>query len=225
MGSGAQPILRIPLILFAIADLAMLGSRLWPWPNVLAALPPNGAAGIDPAVCLLAYAGIFFWLGGNRHDPFQKALGFGAWLGFLGGLLLVAEILIKAQAAAAGDPAQSVLWTRGLFIGAVLLWGVAGLSGARATGNDGVGMTSGLWSAMVSGLMAAAAALGQMSVSVAPPASQNPWNQYEGLAIGNYATQTLVHSLNSVTFYLLVGPLMGAAAGLLFALFGNKGKA
>ena len=58
MGSSAQPLLRIPLILLAIADLAMLGSRLWPWQDVVSTLPLNGATGIDPVVCLLAYIGI-----------------------------------------------------------------------------------------------------------------------------------------------------------------------
>jgi hypothetical protein len=225
MGSSAQPLLRIPLILLAIADLAMLGSRLWPWQDVVSTLPLNGATGIDPVVCLLAYIGIFFWVGGNRQDPLQKSLGFGAMLGFLGVLLLVAEILVKAQAATVEDGAQPGQWTKALLLGAILLWGVAGLNAARATGNNGVGLLSGLWSAMVSALMAAATLLGQMFVAGPQPASQDPWKQYEGLAIGNYATQALVHSLNSVTFFLLVGPLMGAAAGLFFAFFGNKGKA
>jgi hypothetical protein len=36
--------------------------------------------------------------------------------------------------------------------------------------------------------------------------------------------QSLVHSLNSVTFYLLVAPLAGAALGMLFALFAQSSK-
>jgi hypothetical protein len=78
---------------------------------------------------------------------------------------------------------------------------------------------------MVSCLMACAAVLAEMYFSGPPPASPDPWKQYEGLAIGNPATQALVHSLNTATGFLLIGPLVGSVAGLLFAFFGQTKKA
>ena len=55
-----------------------------------------------------------------------------------------------------------------------------------------------------------------------PPLTQDPWKQYQGLAIGNQATQVLVHSLLTATGFLLIGPLIGGAVGLIFALFGQN---
>ncbi len=222
MGSGAQPTLRFPLMLLAIANLAILGVRLWPWQDV-PNLPLNGAAGIDPAVCLLGYMGIIFWFGRNTQEPMQRALGTGTLLGILGGCLLVAEILLQGHAAAQ-DVATPSLAIKGLFAAAGILWGVAGLRSMRLTGNAGIGMLCGAWSALASSLMAATALLTQVYYAAPPPESSDPWKQYEGLAIGNPAIQGLVHTLNSVTFFLLVGPLAGAAIGLFFAFFGQKGK-
>jgi hypothetical protein len=65
----------------------------------------------------------------------------------------------------------------------------------------------------------------RMTVPGPPPVSNDPWKQYEGLAIGNDTMQALVLSLNSTTFYLLVCPLAGGMIGLFFALFGQKEKA
>ncbi|MGA2807347.1 MAG: hypothetical protein ABSE87_04380 [Terracidiphilus sp.] len=220
MGSGARPTLRFPLMLLAIANLAVLGARLWPWQDV-PNLPLNGATGIDPAVCLLGYIGIIFWFGSNSQEPMQKALGTGTSLGFLGGCFLVAEILLKGHAPDANAP--SVV-TMGLFAAAGVLWGIAGLRAMRLTGNAGLGMLCGAWSALTSCLMAATAVLTQVYYTAPPAESPDPWKQYEGLAIGNPAMQGLVHSLNSVTFFLLVGPLAGAAIGLFFAFFGHKGE-
>jgi hypothetical protein len=219
MSSGAQPILRIPLTLLALADLALLGKLLWPWPEVLS-LPLNGATGIDPVVILVCYIVLIFWIVGSFQNSIGKALQSASLLGLLAGLLLVAEIFFKSHAE---DPAQVETLTGILFAVVALLWGIAGLRSAQTTGNSGLGMISGIWSAMVSGLIAAAAILGQALYDGPPPPSQDPWRQYEGLAVGNPATLALVSTLNSTTFYLLVGPLVGAAIGLFFSLFA-KGK-
>lgn len=222
MGSGARPTLRFPLMLLAIANLAILGARLWPWQDV-PNLPLNGATGIDPAVCLLGYIGIIFWFGSHSQEPMKTALGTGTTLGFLGGCFLVAEILLKGRAATPDASAPSLV-TMGLFAATGALWGIAGLRAMRLTGNAGIGMLCGAWSALTSSLMATAAVLTQVYYAAPPAESPDPWKQYEGLAIGNPAMQGLVHALNSVTFYLLVGPLAGAAIALSFAFFGHKDK-
>src|ERR1039457_7138738 len=74
MGSGAPFTFRIPLILLAIANLAVLGMRLWPWQQVVLNLPLNGATGIDPAVCLLTYVFMLFWIAVSQSRVTQKAL-------------------------------------------------------------------------------------------------------------------------------------------------------
>jgi hypothetical protein len=220
MSSGAQPILRIPLALLALADLALLGKLLWPWSEV-PSLPLSGATGIDPAVILVAYIGLILWAAGNFHGAIRKALHTSALLGLLAGLLLAVEILFKSVGE---DSAQVSMLTWILFAAVALLWGIAGLRGAQATGNSGLGMISGIWSAMVSGLIAVATILTQALFAGPPPASQDPWRQYEGLAVGNPATQALVSALNSTTFYLMVGPLVAAVIALFFSLFAKRKK-
>jgi len=222
MGSGVQPILRTPLVLLAMANLMLLGMRLWPWQDVVN-LPGNGTVGIDPAVCLAAYIGIIFMIGSTRQVHTREALGTGTLLGLLGGAVLVGEILLRAQAASQ-DSIPPALWTRGPMVAAVLLWGIAGFRAGRATENGVIGMLAGTWSAMVSCLMAATAVLAEMYLAGPPPVSQDPWKQYEGLAIGNSATQALVHSLNSTTAFLVIGPLAGATIGFLLSSFGANRK-
>jgi hypothetical protein len=222
MGNSAQPILRTPLILLAIANLTILGMKLWPWQDV-ANLPGNGTVGIDPAVCLVTYIGIVFLVGRTRQENTRSALGAGALLGLLGGAILVGGILLKAQAVSQNS-IPPVRWTNGLKIAAVLLWGIAGRRATRATGNSTIGMLGGTWSAMVSCLMASTAVLAEMYYAGPPPVSQDLWKQYEGLAIGNVTTQALVHSLNSATGYLVIGPLAGCAIGFFLSMFGASRK-
>jgi len=214
MGSGALPILRTPLILLAAADLAVLAFHLRPWSQI-PSLPGNGATGIDPLVCLVAYIGLFLWLGGSRAQEARRALGAATLLGFIAGLALVAQIAIGARLP---FPQAGPLETRFLsFTIAAILCGIAGLRGARAVGNVALGLLCGLWSAMVSCLMACAAVLAEMGRVAAAPISSDPWKQYEGLAVGNQAMQSLVHSLDMARAYLIIGPLVGASVGLIFA--------
>jgi hypothetical protein len=223
MGASAQPTLRIPLILLAVANLVILGLRLWPWQEVLN-LPANGTTAIDPAVCLAGYIVFLLFVGGNRHVPIQKALSAGAMLGLLAGVILVAQVMLKTQFADSVSSHPRLLQI-GFLVLAGVVWGIAGLRGAKVGGNAGIGMLSGLWSAMVSGLMASTIVLAQLYFAAVPvQQTTDPWKQYEGLAIGNPATQALVNSLNSATFFLLIGPLAGAGVGLLFAFFGQTGK-
>jgi hypothetical protein len=77
---------------------------------------------------------------------------------------------------------------------------------------------------MVSGLVACAAILAELYLAGSTQDSGDPWKQYQGLAIGNTATQGLVHALNSATAFLLLGPLVGAIVGVVFAFFGQSRK-
>ena len=50
-------------------------------------------------------------------------------------------------------------------------------------------------------------------------------DSYQGLAIGTPAMQSLVHSLDTISGFLLIGPLIGCIAGAIFASFGKPKKA
>jgi hypothetical protein len=215
MGTGSPLFLRIPLILLAAANLAILGQRLIPWYDVLN-LPVNGTTGIDPIVVLLAYIGLFIWISSTRSQAYLKGLMTATLVGLLAGILLIAEVMLGVR-----TPGQPGLAQIGLLVAAGILTGVAGLLGSRTTGNPGNGIVFGVWCAMVSCLMACTAVLLQINVAAPRVLTQDPWKQYQGLAIGNQATQVLVHSLLTATGFILIGPLIGGALGLAFALFGQ----
>lgn len=216
-------IFQTPLILMVLADLAILGYRLWPWDQVTA-LPGNGATGIDPAVTLLAYLGISWWIGSARNDSARRCLLLAAGFGVFAGLLLAAAVLISGRPGAA-ESGQGHGLQYGLMAGAVILWGIGGTRGVRAGYGSGFAVLCALWAAMVSCLMAFAALIGGSFYSYAPGQTADPWKQYQGLAIGSEATQALVETLLTATGYLLLGPLVAVFAGLLFARFTKPAKA
>lgn len=219
MAVAAPQTFRFPLVLLAAINLAVLGILLWPWQDALN-LPVGGTTAIDPAVSLFAYMGLIYWISSGIKEPTQKALSTAALIGIGAGLLLVIRVLVGVRTAIQPGYLQPAL----LGI-AVILWGISGLRGSREAGNAGMGALSGLWSAMVSGLMACAAILAELYLAGPAPDSPDPWKQYQGLAIGNTVTQGLVHSLNAATAFLLLGPLAGAIVGLIFAFFGQTQKA
>jgi hypothetical protein len=213
MRARTPPTLRTPLILLAVANLALLGVRLWPWSLVMS-LPGNGATAIDPAVSLLGYVGLIPWVVGSLQGAGKKALATASMIGLGAGTLLVVQVAAGAQTAT-----PSVWVEVGLPVAAALLWGIAGIRGARLAGSAGVAMLAGAWSAMVSCLMASTVVLAESFRSNLPPLTTDPWQQYQGLAIGPPATQALVHSLNTVTGFLLIGPILGCVFGLGFTFF------
>jgi hypothetical protein len=222
MASGTPPTFRIPLILLAIANLVLLGMRLWPWQDVFN-LPLNGATGIDPGVALVGCIVLLFWVGNTQNRATRSGLSSAALIGLLGGVLLVGEILLTAQPASDANH-RAVLLSRALLVGAALLWGIAGYRGSRVSNDATLGLLSGAWSAMTSCLMACTAVLLEMFQASPAPVTTDPWKQYEGLAIGNAATQSLVNSLNTGLAFLLLGPMIGAALGLVFGLFAQTDK-
>ena len=92
MELSRRSILRTPVILLALLNLTILGIRLWPWQNVMS-LPGNGTTGVDPAITLLAYVGLGFWIGSARQAESRKALFSAALLGMVAGLFLVAQVV------------------------------------------------------------------------------------------------------------------------------------
>src|SRR5271165_3944562 len=97
MASGA-PTLRIPFILLSTANLAVLGLRLWPWQEVVS-LPGNGTTAFDPAIALLGYIGLIFFMTDNRKEPGPDPMSTGTMMGLLAGAVLVAQVLLQARTA------------------------------------------------------------------------------------------------------------------------------
>jgi hypothetical protein len=223
METSGQPTLRTPIVLLALVNLALLGVRLWPWQNVMN-LPGNGTTGIDPAVTLAAYAGLGFWIGNMRTAASKKSLFSAAMMGVLAGAFLVALVLAASQQTAEETSAPDNLQI-GLAVCATLVLGAAGWRAARAGNTVGFSVVCAIWASMVSCLMAVTVILAQFYFRSAPAESPDPWKQYQGLAIGTPAMQDLVHSLNAVTGFLLLGPIVGCIAGTIFAAIGSPKKA
>jgi hypothetical protein len=218
MSSAAPSTLRTPLLLLAATNLAVLGMRLWPWPEILN-LPGNGTVGFDPAIILLIYMGLIAWINSGAKPLFLKALSAAAIMGLPAGVLLAAYVYLEIQ-----PVAHPPILQPGLLGAAALFCAIGGLRGSKIEGNAGMGMICGTWSAMVGSLIGCAAVLAAMYMAGAPAEVSDPWKQYQGLAIGNTETQALVHSLNMATEFLLVGPLAGGVLGVIFAFFGQNQK-
>ncbi len=219
-----QPTLRTLIILLAVVDLAVLGMRLWPWSEVMG-LPGNGATGIDPAITLVGYTGLAFWIGTAREEPSRKSLFSAGWLGVLAGMFLVAQVVLATQQSSQDSPGGLDRVQIGLMACAAVVIAIAGLRTSRAGFTIGFSTVCSLWASMVASLMAVAAVLGETYRGTGAAASSDAWKQYEGLAIGSQALQDLVHALDTITGLLLVGPLIGCIAGAIFASFGKREKA
>jgi hypothetical protein len=220
MATRRQPTLRTLIMLLALVNLAMLGLRLWPWTEVMS-LPGNGTTGIDPAVTLAAYFGLAYWIGTAREDESRKALFSAASIGLVAGLLLVVAVVAAARKAAADVSAGPDRMEMALLACAAVVIGFAGLRTAKAGHTMAFSTVCGLWAAMVACLMAAAAVLAETYLAAGPGESSDPWKDYQGIAIGTPAMQSLVHSLDTISGLLLIGPLIGCIAGAVFASFGK----
>ncbi len=218
----SHPTFRALLVLFAILDLVLLGIRLWPWQNILS-LPEGGATAIDPAATLVAYIGLAFLIARVQEPAAKRFLFSSAILGVLGGLLLAGYVLVSGHAGA-GDVAPNQYMQIGLLVATAIVWGFAGMRAARAQESIGFSVICSVWSAFVSCTMAFAAVMGQVYVVAVPAESSDPWKQYEGLAVGSAAMQSLIQSLNTATGFLLIGPLVAIVAGAVFATLGQPRK-
>ena len=221
----SQPsILRTPIILLALCNLTVLGIRLWPWQNAMS-LPVNGTAGLDPAIALVAYVGLGFWIGTAHEDDSRKSLFSAALLGIVAGLFLVAQVVIAARQTADDPAAATARLQIGLLVCAAVVLGIVGLRTAKAGFPAGFSTVCAIWAAMVACLMAVTAVLAETYLSPGQGESSDPWKDYQGLAIGTPAMQSLVHSLDTIAGFLLIGPLVGAIFGAVFASFGKPKKA
>jgi len=155
----------------------------------------------------------------------RKSLFSAACLGVLAGIFLVAQVVVATQQAAQDSAAGPDRVQIALLGCAALVIGVAGFRAARAGQKIGFSTACAIWASMVACLIAVTAILAQTYRGTGAGESTDAWKAYEGLALGTPATQGMVHSLDTITGFLLIGPLIGCIAGALFASFGSRKKA
>jgi hypothetical protein len=217
MHMSRPSILRTPVILLALANLIVLTARLWPWPNFVAL----GTTSMDPAITLAAYIGIAFWIGTARESDSRKALFSAALLGIVAGLFLAAQVALSVRQAADDPSAGPDRIQIALLLCGLVVIGISGLRTAKAGFPTGFCVVSAIWASMVAGLLAVTTILAETYIGPGQGESSDPWKDYQGLAIGTPAMQSLVHSLDSIAGFLLIGPILGAIAGAIFSKFGK----
>jgi hypothetical protein len=217
METSRKSILRTPIILLALGNLIVLVARLWPVQNFLGL----GTTSMDPAITLVAYIGLGFWIGTARGNDSRKALLSAALLGIVAGLFLMGQVVLAVRQAAE-DPAAGLDRVQiGLLVCAAVVLGIVGLRTAKAGFPTGFCTVCAVWASMVACLMAVATVLSETYLGPGQGESSDPWKDYQGLAIGSPAMQSLVHSLDSIARFLPIGPVLGAIAGAVFASFGS----
>ncbi len=220
MKTTRQSILRTPIILLALGNLFVLGARLWPLQNILGL----GTTSMDPAITLVAYVGLGFWIGTAREEASRKSLLSAALLGVVAGLFLMAQVVLDIRQAAT-DPSTGLDRVQiGLLVAAALVIGIVGLRTARNGFPTGFAVVAAIWASMTACLLAVAIVLAETYVGPGQGESSDQWKDYQGLAIGSPATQSLVHSLDAIAGFLLVGPIIGGIVGAVFASFGKPKK-
>src|SRR5947209_5485015 len=194
-----KPVLRCFVLLLVVLNLAALGLRLWPWTSVLN-LPGNGSTGIDPAVTLIGYIGVAFWIASARGGISRRILYASVWTGLVGGLLLAMQVYLSIQPADTQAHSSIQVGLGGM---AAVLWGLCSWRAVRAGCAKGFAAVSAVWAGMTSSLIASLTLLAGSFYSLIPGQTQDVWKQYQGLAIGSDETQALVHTLVAATGYLL----------------------
>jgi hypothetical protein len=216
MSEGARFSIRYPLLLIALGDLALLVLRLRPLQDV-SSLPGQGT-GFDPAICLVAYAGLVLWFtgrSGSRMTGPQPAVT-------LFGLLAGALLALRFWMAGLPTGAQTREVQAAVAIAAAIVWGLAGVRAARAAGKPSAAFIPGIWGGTVSALLACAVVLGQFFVTGPAPDTPDTYKQFLELGIGSPSTVVLVRSLTAATALMLLCPLLGGALALIFGVFAGK---
>jgi hypothetical protein len=182
-----------------------------------------GTTAFDPVITLVAYAGLAFWVGSVRTVAAKKLLFSSAMIGVVAGLLLGGGIVWVARQGP-GENAGIDKVQLGLVAVAAVVLGMAGFRAAKEGYTAGFSMVCSIWAALVACLMACTAILMQVYLVAGTAETADPWKQYEGLAIGTPAMQSFVQSLDTITGFLLIGPIVACIAGGIFGAFAKPDK-
>ncbi len=203
-------IVRFCLLALCVVNLVILGQRLSPLSSLLN-VDSQVASTYDPIVCLAVYTLVMFWAGGIRSEGFAKAVRISSILGAVAGLLLIAHITLPSL-----PDRTHVLMHIGILVGSAILWTASCILGSKAAGHFGVGIVSGIWSAMVSALFASGMILWKMS----PDVIGSPFQSHTVFAVvlNSPPAMSLAYGLSASTGYLLICPLAGLVLGLICAV-------
>ena len=140
----------------------------------------------------------------------------------MAGVALGSEVLIRLGQGVETPTPQAEQLIRILLVAACAFWALAGFLGRRAGGSKGSAMLAGLWSGLLSGMMACATVLCAAFFTASPSASSDPWKQYESLAVANPRLDLLARDIETATWFALIIPLAAAALG--FFMGGLAGR-
>ncbi|MFP5237686.1 MAG: hypothetical protein ACLGSD_17460 [Acidobacteriota bacterium] len=205
-----RPVFRTALILLALANLLALAARIW---HAGAHADSNSIS--DPAISLAFYIVLALWIGSTRAEADRGWLLQAATLGVSGGVALICVVGIASLPMPEGFTLHYKLQAV-LICAAVAMWGIAAARIARAGRKLGFAVVAAIWSAMVSSLLACSALLAETYAKMGSDNVLDPWGPLQQRLMGPDSTQPLVHTLNAATGFLLIGPVVGCAAGVVF---------
>lgn len=203
-----RPVFRTALILLALGNLLALAARIW---HAGAGTDSNSIT--DPAISLGFYIVLALWIGSTRAEADRGWLLQAATLGVSGGVALICVVGIASLPMPDGFTLHYKLQVI-LICAAIAMWGIAAARITRSGRKLGLAVVAGIWSAMVSSLLACSALLAQTYAKMGDGVL-DPWGPLQQRIVGPDSTQPLVHTLNAATGFLLIGPVVGCAAGAL----------
>jgi hypothetical protein len=211
--------LRLAFVITIIVNWCLIGLRLLLSPAFFS--QPNDLGYIlEPVLSLAVYAavGLAFLL--SLPAAGQSALTIGTRVGLLTGVLWVINHAKETFATLPSLPATLI--SISAFLGAFVLWGVAGFLAARQTCSLRYGLIAALWSAMLTvlltitfGFLLLLVALPQLAFLEHndPDFLRSHWNNVTLFAIAN--------TLDAGFSHLLEAPIIAVVFGIVGSLFGR----
>lgn len=214
-GTG-QPF-RWLLLVVIILDMALIAFRVLLY-NPLFAQRDALIFVLEPVILLLVYGGIVLAATGNPSPDRLLALRLGAVIGFITGLMWIANLALETFTDLSGLP--SILSTAPLLLGAFVLWGIAGGRVAWQTRSLGIGVLTAIWGAMICVLIAITfgfiltyTSMPRLEQILATDADflRSHWSDIQAFAIANSFDSGFSHLVGA----LLVGGIVGTIGGLV----------
>jgi hypothetical protein len=177
-------------------------------------MPGGSAYAIKAIVLLIGYGLVAIWTSTNASRPRQTALHWGGSVGVFVGFLQVLHMVLENFGHRVGEKPDVTLV---FMFSAFLLWGAAGYSVTRRTGDIKAGLFASCWSAMISVMMAATFGLVLMSANIPSPDYIATWNEFKQSGWGDARAFGIANSLDAAFSHLVVGPIVGMIVGVFGA--------
>ena len=216
--------LRLALLTGVGLNLAMIGVRLFSYRSLIG-MPGAFTLIVEPAVLLIMYALLVVWATGRSRTAYRIALLIGTVFGLITGGMQIVHLCLENFLNLSGG-ANGII-ALAFMVGMFLLWGSAGYRAARRTGVFSAGLLAGVWSAMVSMLIAVMFGFALMNMSIPHAEDVARWPEFRSSGWTDAQAFAIANTLEAGFSHLLVGPIVGAVfggiAGLL-AQIGRKGS-